>query len=339
MFRVSSLVVVLICLGLMIYIPRSHNATAQQFSESDLAYEAARNKIGLMRYCRNKRMLDPIMAGRAIAALETGLGAPPPVDSALWKQGDRAQQAGEDGLWSSGGNRDLATAAKLLFRTTPEDLCQGWAEETLKGPQEEGRRETTIAVSAPTQPIEPYPQAKPTIIEPAPVDRPPALDRPAALDKQPVLNKPSASDKAPALDKTPADADAAMKAVRAAPPAPPLPPLPERAPPPPAKGEFASLQRSAPAGANLASTGKAVPGQISGTAAASPGIAPLSGQAAPLSATPAAEAAGQPPSEQTTSAATSVWGKWPFNRLGKPGRCLMANCSWSPPQEKSSPAN
>ena len=49
-------------LGLTLCILPLHNTMAQQFGESDVVYEAARNKIGLIRYCRNIGLLDPAIA-------------------------------------------------------------------------------------------------------------------------------------------------------------------------------------------------------------------------------------------------------------------------------------
>jgi len=297
MFRVPSLFVLL---GLMLCVLPSHNTMAQQSSESGVDYEAARNKIGLIRYCRGNQLLDPVIAGQAIAALETGLREPPSNDTFAREQGDRAQQAGEDGFWSAGRGRDIASVAKLLFRTTPADLCQEWAHQILRA-QAQGHS-SEVAAGAVVAPIQPLLQAGPTSVEPIQVERPPA------------------------------GATAVVRAAHSAPP----PPLPEKAP---TEAELASLQRTLPTSGRLASTGRAVPGHISGTTA-------VTSNALPPSSPLASEVADPLPREQTVTAAVPspllydqpqpLREKQPFNRLGTPERCLLRGCKWPAPQERRS---
>jgi len=298
MFQVQSLVALL---GLTLCVLPSHKTMAQEFSESGVVYEAARNKIGLIRYCRDNQFLAPAIADQTVAAMGARLSKLPPGETFDRQRGDRAQQAGEDGFWEAGRRRYIASVANL-FRTTPAELCQEWADETLRAQVQTRRSEaTTIAVAAPIQPVQPLPQA-----EPIQADRPPAR------------------------------ATAAVRAARSAPP----PPMPEKAPFLPIKAEFASLQRTLPAGSQPASTGMAVSGHKSGTTAMTPGAMPQSpGQTVPLSVGSAADAVGPLPREQTVTAAAPsrrLWEKWPFNRLGKPERCLMPGCRWSAPQERRS---
>jgi hypothetical protein len=220
MFQVPSLVVLL---GLAVSILPSHKATAQQVSENGVVYEAARNKIGLIRYCRKNELLDPAIAEQAAAAVETGLRKLPLGDTLAREQGDRAQQAGEDGFWDAGRRRDIASVAKL-FRTTPTDLCQEWAGETLRA-QERREEVLTIAVVGPVQPFQPLPQAEPIRVEPLQTEGPPA----------------------------PATAVVTVA----------LPPLPEKAPFLLPEGELPSLEHTLPTAAHFASTGRAVSGQRS----------------------------------------------------------------------------
>jgi hypothetical protein len=173
MFQVPSLVVLL---GLTLCILASRQAMAQQFSESDVVYEAARNKIGLIRYCRNNGLLDPAIATQAVAAVETGLRKLPPGNALSREQGDRAQRAGEAGFWEAGRRRDIGSVAKL-FRTTPADLCQEWADETLRAqaPRRRGKVTTTIAVIAPIQQVDRRPARANAVARAAPSDPLPPL--------------------------------------------------------------------------------------------------------------------------------------------------------------------
>jgi hypothetical protein len=444
MFPVLSLFVLL---GLTLCILPSLNARAQS-SENGVVYEAARNKIGLIRYCRGNALLDPVIAGQAITAVETVLRELPPSESLPAEQGDRAQQAGEDGFWDVGRRRDIASVAKL-FHTTPTDLCQEWADETLRAQAPSRRREaTTTTAVAPIQPpsqaeppaeepaailrapvpgrrkefatatavapIQALPQAEPTAEEPTavlkapvptrymevktiivdpPIQPPsqaePTVEEPTAVLKtsvprqyrevktitvappiqspsqaEPTVEEPTAVLKAPVprqyrevttttaiapiqlppqaeptpqagptaeeplqVDSPPAPATAVVEAARSA----PTPPLPEKAPVPPAGAEVASLQRTLPTGGRLASTGRAVSGQTSGTTAIPASVKPRSsGQAVPPPARVATEAAEPRLYDQPQP----LLEKRVFNRLGKPERCLMAGCRWPSSRER-----
>ena len=297
-------------LGLTLCILPLHNTMAQQFGESDVVYEAARNKIGLIRYCRNIGLLDPAIADLAVTAVETGLRGLPSTDAVAREQGDRAQQAGEDGFWEAGRRRDIAGVAKL-FRTTPADLCQEWADETVRAQTLKPYREVKTFTVVVPKPIQPFPQAEPTFVEPIQVG-------PIRVD-----------------DRPPAGSTAVVRAARSAPP----PPLPEKAPLLPTEAELASLQRTLPTDGHLAFTGRALSGHMSGMR---PSAKPQSlGQAKPLSARLAAEAAGsrareQGPSRRLYDRSHPLLERWPFNRLGKPGRCLMRGCRWPASEERRS---
>ena len=310
MFQVQSLVVLL---GLTLCILPSHETMAQEFNESGVVYEASRNKIGLIRYCRDNQLLSPAVADQAVAAVETGLRKLPPGETIDRERGDRAQRAGEDGFWEAGRKRYIAGIANL-FRTTPAELCQEWADETLRGQAPRYVEVKTVTVSPPIQPIQPLPQAKPAPAEPIQVDRPLAFA-------------------------------SATGGVRVARPVPP-PPLPEKAPFLPAEAELASLQPTLPTGGHFAFTDKAVPEHMSDTTAATPDVTPQpSGKAVALSERLATEE-GPLPGEQTVAAATPLPRiydqpqplpeKRLFNRLGKAERCLMPGCRWPKSQERAS---
>jgi hypothetical protein len=310
MFRVPLLVVLP---GLTLCTLLSHNTTAGQFSETDVVYEAARNKIGLIRYCRNNELLHPGIANEAIRAVEILLRELPSSNTFANEQGDSAQQAGEDGVQNAGWRDDVYKIAEL-FRTTPADLCQEWANDTLWGQAQRRYREVkTIAVVTPIQPFQPLPQAEPTPVDPIKVET-------IKVELKQV-------------DRPPAPATAAVRVARTA----PSPPLPEKAPLLPTRAELASLQRIAPAGGRVASIGRDVSGPISGTTPPPPSVAlHSSGQVVPLSARQVSEAAGPPTGEQTVTAAAPPSRLWSFGRLGKRERCLMPVCKWSAPQEKDS---
>ena len=364
MFQVPSFVVLL---GLTLCILPSHKTMAQQSNESDVVYEAARNKIGLIRYCRNVGLLDPAIADQAVTAVEAGLRELASSETFASEQGDRAQQAGEDGFWEAGRRRDIAGIA-TLFRTTPADLCQEWAGETVRAQALKPYREVktiTMVVPKPFQPIwqaGPAPVAEPApVVEPIQVDRPPAQAAAPAPVAEPIqVGRPPAQAAAPAPVVEPtqvgrpfAQASAVVRVARPNPP----PPLPEKAPFPPAGVELASFQPALPTGGQPAPTDRAVSGQMNSTTVVITSAMPImpsaipqsSGQAKPLSARLATEAAEPLPREQTVAAAEPLpreqtvtaaepsrrlWARWPFNRMGKPGRCLMPGCKWSAPEEK-----
>jgi hypothetical protein len=303
MFQVQSLVALL---GLTLCVLPSHKTMAQEFSESGVVYEAARNKIGLIRYCRDNQFLAPAIADQTVAAMGARLSKLPPGETFDRQRGDRAQQAGEDGFWDVGRRRYIANIAHS-FRTTPAELCQEWADETLRGQAPRYLEVKTITVPPPIQPL---PQAKPIAAEPIQADRPPA------------------------------PAPAVVKAAHSAAP----PPLPEKAPFLPAEARLVSFQRTLPTGGDLASTGRAVPEDVNGPKAITPGATQSSGKAGPLSERLATEAAGPLPGEQTVAAATPLprlydqpqplQKKRLFNRLGTAERCLIAGCKWPTRQAK-----
>jgi hypothetical protein len=338
MFQVLSLVVLL---GLMLCILPSHKTMAQQFSASGMVYEAARNKIGLIRYCRNNGLLDPAIADQAVAAVETGLSELPPGDASAREQGDRAQRAGEDGFWEAGRRRDIASVAKL-FRTTPADLCREWGNETLRAQAQARPREVTTITVAPSQRTQPLPQAEPRPAETILVKTVPAEPTPVEtrlVDTIPIEPIPVKTIQVGPMQVggPPPRTTPVVSAARSAPP----PPLPEKAPtPPPTEPEPASFQGTMPTSGDLAYAGGAVSEPMSGTTALTPDATPQSSrQTAPLSARMASEAAGPLHREETVTAeapsgrlddqSSSSSEKWPFS-------CLMPGCRWPAAQERRS---
>ena len=170
-------------LGLTLCILPLNETKAQSFNEGQVVYEAGRNKIGLMRYCRDNKLLDPALADQAITAMENGLRAPPSSNTFDKEQGERAQKAGEAGFWDIGRRRDIASVTKL-FRTTPTDLCREWAGDTLRG--QEAKPDKPITATAGVEPVQPAPPAKPTSAE-APLLPTPAVKRAADFNLLPPL--------------------------------------------------------------------------------------------------------------------------------------------------------
>jgi hypothetical protein len=149
MFRVPSIVVLL---GLFLCVPPSNQTMAQPFDESGVVYEAARNKIGLISHCRDNALLATDIADQAVTTLRSGLPKRPTSNPLAGENGDRAQQAGEDGFLDAGRKRDITSVARL-FRTSPADLCREWADETLRAQEPTPRKPaSTIAVIEPVQP-------------------------------------------------------------------------------------------------------------------------------------------------------------------------------------------
>jgi hypothetical protein len=117
--------------GFCLFAGDAGPAHAQAGDDFDIVYEAARNKIGLLRHCRVKAFLDAATAATAISEVEDRIGRMA-VSGPLQAQGDRAEKSGEAGLlFGVSGKRDLANLS-ALFNTTPAGLCQEWAGETLR---------------------------------------------------------------------------------------------------------------------------------------------------------------------------------------------------------------
>jgi hypothetical protein len=105
-------------------------AQAQQDPDRDLAYEMARNKVGLLRYCKQKGFLDAKFADEAIEGAQGGVSVvtafrETPVSE---RDGDRAEKNGEAGLW--GASRSPMEKMAQSFVKSPTALCKDWAEES-----------------------------------------------------------------------------------------------------------------------------------------------------------------------------------------------------------------
>jgi hypothetical protein len=137
-------------LGLTLSILASDKTAAQQFDASGIVYEAARNKIGLMRHCRNNTTLDTAIAEKAVKVIEAELRAFPLENDFAQELGDLAEEAGEDGFLDTARGRDITSFAQL-FRTTRASLCQEWAAETLRTRGPSTSSYVSIATGEPTR--------------------------------------------------------------------------------------------------------------------------------------------------------------------------------------------
>jgi hypothetical protein len=164
MFRIANLAGVLSLAGSVWVIALTESWAQQPYDYGSVVYEAARNKIGLMRYCRNNALLSAGIADKVAAAVRSGLLK---VGSAIAKdKGDIAENAGEDGFWEANRRRDIASIAKM-FGATPAELCSEWAKETLRTPQP-GRSRDAPPPSASPRPAR---ASAPVVRPPGNVDR------------------------------------------------------------------------------------------------------------------------------------------------------------------------
>jgi len=136
------------------------SAGAQQSDPPDSFYEYARNKIGILRYCRDQAFLGQVTADRAIKAIESALARYDIGDGPAKERGDSAEKFGERGFWEADGKRDLVSVADD-FRTTAATVCKELAGQPPVTRQVEPR----VA----TSPQAPLSAVRPTasIIEPA----------------------------------------------------------------------------------------------------------------------------------------------------------------------------
>lgn len=127
MFRRSYLAVLL---GLSLCCGHATAASAQQRDGPDTFYGYARNKIGLLRYCRDQALVGQVTADRAVKAIEIGLRGLAVSDGLAKERGDKAEKAGEAGFWEdANGKQNLASVADL-FGTTTTNLCKELAGQT-----------------------------------------------------------------------------------------------------------------------------------------------------------------------------------------------------------------
>ena len=119
-------------LGLSLCCGHTASASAQQSDGPVTFYAYARNKIGLLRYCRDQALVGQVTADRAVEAVEIGLRRLPFADRLAKERGDKAEQAGEAGFWEeANGKQDLASVAEL-FGTTTAGLCKELAGQARK---------------------------------------------------------------------------------------------------------------------------------------------------------------------------------------------------------------
>lgn len=127
MFRRSYLAAML---GLSLCCGQTVSASAEQSDGPDAFYEYARNKIGLLRYCRDQALLGQVTADRAVVSIENALGRVAVINDLIKERGAKAEKAGQAGLWEeANGRRDLASVADQ-FGTTTANLCKELAGQT-----------------------------------------------------------------------------------------------------------------------------------------------------------------------------------------------------------------
>ena len=134
-----------VILGVGVQAGAAVPAGAQEDDRQAVLYQSARNKIGLLRWCRDKGFLGQITAERAIDAIDAGARRIP-VNAALKDRGDNAEEIGTAGFWVANGQRELSSVAEL-FGTTTEALCRELAGQTRK----------LQSAAKPAQPAEPAP--------------------------------------------------------------------------------------------------------------------------------------------------------------------------------------
>lgn len=108
------------------------SAAAQDSAERNPLYETARNKIGLLRYCRDKGLIDRATADDALLVDQHSLGTITPAGVPYNKAaGDEAEKRGEAGIYGVYVQYPIADAARLIYETTPEGACKGWVESSM----------------------------------------------------------------------------------------------------------------------------------------------------------------------------------------------------------------
>jgi hypothetical protein len=202
MVRIANVVGVLGLAGAMWVIALAESAAQQPYDYGNVVYEAVRNKIGLMRYCRNNALLNVSIADRAVAAVRYGLLKMVLGTGFAKERGDLAEKAGEDGYWEANRRRHMASIAKL-FGTTPAGLCQEWAQETLRKRQP-GRSRNVMPVSPGSPPrVSPHNANRRRVIPrqvQKPGDKPPAPPKAAEVPARAAVGEAT---KAPEVVKAP----------------------------------------------------------------------------------------------------------------------------------------
>jgi hypothetical protein len=190
-------------LGLSLGCGMTASASAQKSDRPQISYEYARNKIGLLRYCRDQAFIGRVTADKAVEAIEIGLRRFAVSDGLVKERGDRAEKAGEAGIWEdASGKRNLASVADLIS-TSLAGLCRELAGQTEIQPSPAARqpapkvtppqaRVNVNSLTAATKPASPpaastkavvVPPPPPPSPPPAPTSPPPAALGPFEMDK------------------------------------------------------------------------------------------------------------------------------------------------------------
>jgi hypothetical protein len=156
-------------------------ATAQQSDQPDVLYEYARNKIGLLYYCRNQGLIGQSTAESAINAIKLSLKRLAVSDKLVRRRGDRAEEMGEAGFWDADGRENLVGVAKL-FRTSLAGLCKELAGEISRFQQFPVSSQIPVASQIQTAPKIAPTEARP---EPAPPTIAAKPAAPATLPAEP----------------------------------------------------------------------------------------------------------------------------------------------------------
>lgn len=107
------------------------SASAQESDVRNPVYEMARNKIGLLRHCRDNGLIDRATADEALRVEEHGLVTMTSVAMPFSKKaGDEAEKRGEAGIYGAGSRQPIANMARV-FDTTPAGLCKEWVEDSM----------------------------------------------------------------------------------------------------------------------------------------------------------------------------------------------------------------
>jgi hypothetical protein len=188
-------------LGVSLCCGIAASASAQQSDRPQISYEYARNKIGLLRYCRDQAFLGQVTADKAVEAIEIGLRRFAISDGLVKERGDRAEKAGQAGIWEdASGKRNLASVADLIS-TSLAGLCRELAGQTEIQPSPAARqpapkvtppqaRLNVNSLTAATKPASPPAASTKAVVAPpppsplpAPPSPPPATLGPFEMDK------------------------------------------------------------------------------------------------------------------------------------------------------------
>ncbi|RMC37451.1 pore-forming ESAT-6 family protein [Paracoccus alkanivorans] len=95
----------------------TQQAPAASTTDPAVAYEAARNQLGILKYCE----AQGFTGSEAVAAQEKMIGMLPEGDTAA---GDTAEQKGSEGTVAAAGNEISLEEASSQQDTTVEAQCQ-----------------------------------------------------------------------------------------------------------------------------------------------------------------------------------------------------------------------